>query len=356
MANDMTVNPLGASNVQPGVAAGESLPGPTITWQPAAKEEFIKDFWFANGGSKDTSYLARLAFLKLNGLDQKEFDFWTDIKKGASYVVPNPVDVEQNFEKWAAYVGKVDESSPAFRSVQKDIVEHPMALGKKVSASTNGHEGLASAIGARPAGIKVSGAQSSQITEGPSAGSPTAESVKAAQVAMEKADDVRKPGFLNKVAEVLELFFRWTSPLFNMLMLYVRVMRVAFTWVKNFLADTSIGKSLGLKETKIDWGAEFKRGLADFAGIIFPPLGAIGHAGINYWFDKEPAEQWGGLNYYVPGQKDKQYAFKKELDWAFGKLKAGKDAVVSKTREVTAKATENVDVSGVKPAVETPTI
>jgi hypothetical protein len=153
------------------------------------------------------------------------------------------------------------------------------------------------------------------------------------QKEIDSVQKVGKPSFWHKVAEVLELFFRALSPIFNLGMLLIRILRWAVHFAQkgiNWIAKAVFNHKPIFHPAKMNWKAELVRAVGDIAGVVFPPAGAIAHFGLNYWFDRKHAEQWGGLNYVI-GKNAKDYALGPEVDklwnWTKGATSKAYDSV-----------------------------
>lgn len=118
-----------------------------------------------------------------------------------------------------------------------------------------------------------------------------AEEARAAD-ARKQAEELQKPGFLRGLIEIFEFIGRFVSPLFNAISFFVRLSRVAWNYIQG---------------EDIDWKKEGLRLAGDFAGIFFPPAGAIANAGFNVFSEEifgiegGESEILGGVNYLVDG-------------------------------------------------------
>ncbi len=337
---------------------GEAPVGlPQETWVPRRGEAVLSRWQGAQ--DRETLDLVRLAFLKLNATEigsLEQFDFWGDGKTGGirQDVEYKMASAGATREQLRAYVGDFAKDPTAKAVLQRDAANSrayaadPAAFKANRRVVSGDVPSNGKPIPPAPkepqAPPKAPSSDPAQRTEEEKA---RAEAGRKTAAEMSTDKKLGEPSFLGKVAEVLELFFRWTSPLFNLMMLYIRAIRVALTFLWTLVTQGSLKDAMA----SVNWEVEFKRALGDFAGVIFPPAGAIAHAGLNYWFDKEPAEQFGGLNYYVPGEDKKEYAFKETLDNMFGWVKSGKDKVVGAIHEASAPVVEE-PVKSASPELE----
>jgi len=351
----------------PAAESLDNLDGAKIRWTPGPGENQTSTFgaWLiANDISQADALLAEAAFLKLN---PQVGNVWTGIKAGKdaktgkplSYLCPDPVAFKDDRR---AALKKFVKDTPQYKAMGDDDT-----YGRTASAAN------ARSAAAKPSAIGAPAANAQTAVSLRSPGAvpvPTGETKTQAQKDAEakKAIDginqvkkVSEASTWSKVFEVIETIFRWVSPIFNLAMLMIRLMRWAwwcFQKGANWITEAVFHKQY-FHPAKIDWGTEFVRALGDVAGVIYPPAGALAHIGLDYWFGKEHAEHFGGLNYagslpgvgiankvlstsseflgigdvgVVIGSKvDSEYAFAPEIDavgkWVKGAAKAGFNAV-----------------------------